>query len=354
MKNIRVAAIAALAIGLLAGCSEDPTIPATSEDELLLPPSNSVTTGTLLNENFTLKQVLPYDNWWNLDISRAPVDPASSSFIAFINAQDSDNNQTLHPDMAAPPWGIPYIGVSSTTPLRTVTFTTYASESDKGVPGSPIGYPIPDVAKTEPNYIENAVAGGNTTGDRHMLIIDRDRWILFELYQARWTGSRWEAAGGAIFDLKTNYRRPEGWTSTDAAGLALFPGLVRYDEAADTAPITHAFRVAVKRTNGHVWPASHSAGTTSGAPPLGTRLRLKASKDISGYPPMIRRIFQAMKTYGLIVADNGGNMYVTGTMDSRWDNGMLNPAFESLRASDFEVIQRGWGKTLPVTTGVSK
>jgi hypothetical protein len=206
------------------------------------------------------------------------------------------------------------------------------------------GYPIPEEAKTQPNYIEDAVAGGNTTGDRHMLLIDRDRWILYELYGTHWTGSRWEAMSGAVFDLKSNYRRPEGWTSTDAAGLAVFPGLVRYDEVVDTAPITHAFRVAVRSCNGYVWPASHDAGSTAGAPPLGARLRLKASKDISGYPAQARKIFQAMKTYGLIIADNGSDMYVTGTMDSRWDNGMLNPAFHSLHASDFEVIQLGWGQ----------
>jgi hypothetical protein len=113
----------------------------------------------------------------------------------------------------------------------------------------------------------------------------------------------------------------------------------------DTAPITHAFRVAVRATNGYVWPASHDAGSTTGAPPLGTRLRLKASKDISGYTPQMRKIFQAMKTYGLIIADNGSDMYVTGTMDTRWNNSVLNPAFHSLHTSDFEVIQGGWGKS---------
>jgi hypothetical protein len=246
--------------------------------------------------------------------------------------------------MAPSPYGIPYVGVPSNQPLSQVTFIGYPGESDKGAPGMAPGYPIPEEAKTQPNYIENAVAGGNTTGDRHMLLIDHDRWILYELYGTHWTGSHWEAMSGAVFDLKSNYRRPEGWTSTDAAGLAVFPGLVRYDEAADTPPITHAFRVAVRSCNGYVWPASHDAASTPGAPPLGARLRLKASKDISGYPAQARKIFQAMKTYGLIIADNGSDMYVTGTMDSRWDNGMLNPAFHSLHASDFEVIQLGWGQ----------
>jgi hypothetical protein len=280
-----------------------------------------------------------------MDISKAPVDTKSASYLTWIGS-----SVELHPDMAPPPYGIPYIGVSSTQALSPVTFTSYPSESDAGAPGYPVGYPIPEEAKTQPNYIENAVAGGNTSGDRHMLLVDRDRWIVFELYGTHWTGSRWEAQAGAVFDLKSNYRRPEGWTSTDAAGLAVFPGLVRYDEAVDTAPITHAFRVAVRATNGHVWPASHDAGATSGAPPLGTRLRLKASKDISGYPAQERKIFQAMKTYGLIIADNGSDMYVTGTMDARWDNSVLNPAFHSLHASDFEVIQLGWGKSM--VTGV--
>lgn len=343
MNKSLAAAFAALAIGLFASCSDDsvsPTVPpdAGGRTGMITPVSTSTTVQLL--ENLAAKQVLPYSNWWNLDISKAPVDTKSSSYISWIGS-----GRELHPDMAPPPYGIPYIGVSSTQALSQVTFTAYASESDKGAPGMPIGYPIPEEAKTQPNYIENSVPGGNTSGDRHMLIVDRDRMFLYELYGTRWTGSRWEAAAGAVFDLKTNYRRTEGWTSTDAAGLAVFPGLVRYDEVVDTAPITHAFRVAVRASNGYVWPASHEAGNTVGAPPLGTRLRLKASKDISGYPAQIRKIFQAMKTYGLIIADNGSDMYVTGTMDSRWDNSMLNPAFHSLHTSDFEVIQAGWGKS---------
>jgi hypothetical protein len=341
------AALAALAVGLFIGCSDNssgPVAPSpTGRGGGIMPTTESP--GVSLLENFSAKQVLPTSNWWNLDISKAPLDTKSASFITWIGT-----TQQLHPDMAPPPYGIPYIGVSGTQTLSQVTFLGYAHESDAGVPGGPIGYPIPEQAKVQPNYIENAVAGGNTSGDRHMLIIDRDKWILYELYGTHWTGSRWEANSGAVFDLKSNYRRPEGWTSTDASGLAVFPGLVRYDETVDTAPITHAFRVALKGTNGHVWPASHTASASTGAPPLGTRLRLKASKDISGYPANVRRIFQAMKTYGLIVADNGGNMMVTGTMDPRWDNSVLNPAFHSLHASDFEIIQLGWGKT--TTTGV--
>ena len=338
---------ALFAIILLAACSKDSPQGPSSNFNPILPPGGS--DGVALLEDFSSAQVLPSNNWWNLDVSNAPVDGNSQSYIDWISGRDADNpdaRQRLHPDMAPPPWGIPYVGVDGDAPLSRVTFTSYAHESDAGAPGMPAGYPIPAEARSHDNYIENAAAGGNTSGDRHMIIVDRDHWLLYELYQAHWNGSNWEAASGAVFDLKSNYRRPEGWTSTDAAGLAVFPGLVRHDEVEAPGPITHAFRVATRATNGFVWPASHEAGNTPGAPPLGTRLRLKASKDISGYPPEVRKIFQAMKTYGLIIADNGGNMYVTGTMDPAWDNGVLNPAFHSLYADDFDVIQLGWGASM--------
>jgi hypothetical protein len=187
------------------------------------------------------------------------------------------------------------------------------------------------------------VPGGGTDGDRHLLIVDRDRWLLFELFAASWNAGRqrWEAGSGAVFDLSSNARRPEGWTSADAAGLAILPGLVRYDEAM-RGPIRHALRVTVRRTNGYVWPASHRAGATSGAPPMGARLRLKASKDLSRFPGYIQNIFRGMQTHGLIVADNGSDLYVSGAMDPRWNNDELNPAFASLSAGDFDVIRLGW------------
>jgi hypothetical protein len=275
------------------------------------------------------------DNWWNLDVSQAPVDPSSNQLIAWLGVQESSIGEGVpHADFS-PRFGIPYVTVSGTQPKVDVSFTAYADESDR------VGYPIPEEAKVNPLFIESQ---GSDKGDRHLCILDRDNWFLYELVQVQWNGSQWEANCGAVFDLATNKRRPEGWTSTDAAGLAVFPGLVRYDEVFGSSPIKHALRVAVRRSNGYVWPASHEAGKTEGAPPMGCRLRMKASKDISAYPPEIQKIFQAMKTYGLIVADNGGNLYVTGTMDQRWDSGVLNRTFHSLRASDFEVIQLGWGK----------
>jgi hypothetical protein len=291
--------------------------------------------------------VFPVDNWWNADISNAPLDPNSSQFITFIGT-----SRGMHPDFggdnsdpSAPIYGMPYATVPGSQPLVPVVFD-YSDESDYGAPGRPPGYPIPEEAKTEQRWIEGGLAGDdpNADGDRHLLLIDRDNRILFELYATRWNASagRWEGGSGAIFPLDSNARRPETWTSADAAGLAIFPGLIRYDEVFGPDPIRHAFRVTVRSTNGHVYPASHTAGSTSGALPMGARLRLKASTDISGYPEPVRKIFQAMKTYGLLVADNGSDLYVTGTYDARWDNGMLNPAFDSIKASDFEVVQLGW------------
>ena len=291
--------------------------------------------------------LFPPTNWWNTDISSAPVDPNSAAYIAFIGA-----SRRLHPDFGGdsgdadhPIYGIPYVVVAGSQPLVPVTFE-YDDESDAGAPGRPAGYPIPEEAKTEQRWIEGGLAGGDprAEGDRHMLIVDRDHRMLYELFALRWNASagRWEAGSGAVFPLDSNARRPDGWTSADAAGLAILPGLVRYDEVFGIGPIRHAFRVTVRATNGYVFPASHRAGDTEGALPMGARLRLKAETDISRFPEPVRRIFQAMKTYGVIVADNGSDMYVTGTYDRRWDNDVLNPAFRALTAGDFEVVQLGW------------
>jgi hypothetical protein len=165
-------------------------------------------------------------------------------------------------------------------------------------------------------------------------------------------GATWHAGSGAYFDLNANGRRPDGWTSADAAGLAILPGLVRYDEAFGTAEIRHAFRVTVRSTNGYVYPASHRAGSTTGALPMGARLRLKASKSLTSYTPEVQRIFRAMQKYGLIVADNGSDMYVSGTFDTRWNNDVLNPAFHSLNAADFEVVKLGYRPTVAPPTNL--
>lgn len=296
--------------------------------------------------------LFPADNWWNVDISTAPVDPGSASYIAFVN---NGSPRRMHPDFggdAGPVqiYGFPYVIVDSTVPLRTVQFQ-YASESDgvNHTTGASFPfYPIPDEAITQAHWIEGGEPGNvdlRSSADRHMLILDKDRRTLFELYNVFYDGAQWRAGSGAFFDLGTNGRRPNGWTSADAAGLAILPGLVRYDEVFGAGEIQHAFRVTVRSTNGYVYPASHEAGSTTGALPMGARLRLKTSRDISGFSPEVQKIFRAMKRYGLIVADNGSDLYVSGTYDTRWDNGVLNPAFAALTGNDFEVVRLGYVPT---------
>ena len=302
--------------------------------------------------------IFPRDNWWNLDISRLPVDPGSAGYINFIGP-----TKTLHPDFggnvspgSAQNYGFPYAVVDSTVTPRAVQFQ-YAGESDgvdhatnRSVPF----YPIPDEAITQAHWIEGGEPGNvdlRASSDRHLLIVDRERRYLYELYNVFHDGSQWRAGSGAFFDLNTNGRRPDGWTSADAAGLAILPGLVRYDEVFGPDEIRHAFRVTVRATNGYVFPASHRAGSTAGALPMGARLRLKASRNLSSFTPEVQKIFRAMQRYGLIVADNGSDLYVSGTYDTRWSNDVLNPAFRALTASDFEVILLGV-RPLPAPTNL--
>ena len=304
--------------------------------------------------------VFPATNWWNLDISAAPVDPGSAGYIAFIN---NGGTRRLHPDFggeAAPGsvdiYGMPYAIVDGAQPKQAVTFE-YRDESDGVDPATGQGipyYPIPAQAITTPRWVEGGAPGNvdqRSESDRHLLLIDCTNRRLYELYNVWYDGAQgnWNAGSGARFDMNANDRRPDTWTSADAAGLAIFPGLVRYDEAWNPAlaEIGHAFRVTVRATNGYVHPASHRAGSTPGALPMGARLRLKAS--VGGVDPALRtadvnarKIFRAMQKHGLIVADNGSDMFVTGTFDTRWNNDILNPAFATLSASDFEVIALGW------------
>jgi hypothetical protein len=304
--------------------------------------------------------LFPANNWWNSDISQAPIDPSSASYIAFIN---NGGTRHLHPDFGGDVspgsvaiYGMPYVIVNGSQPKLAVTFD-YWAESDgvnyqtgQGIPF----YPLPAQAITQPHWVEGgspANVDQRSQQDRHLLVIDCTNRYLYELYNVFYdtTQSQWFAGSGAFFDMNTNNRRPDGWTSADAAGLAILPGLVRYDEAWNPAVtnIGHAFRVTVRATNGYVYPASHRAGSTAGALPMGARLRLK--KLVNGLDPALRtsdpnvqKIFHAMQTYGLIVADNGSDMYITGTYDTSWDNSILNPAFSLLSASDFDVIQLGW------------
>ena len=302
--------------------------------------------------------LFPRTNWWNLDIASAPVDPASAAYISFVGT-----TRGLHPDFGGDVspgsvdiYGFPYVIVDSSVPRVAVNFL-YADESDGVSHPSNVSYPfypIPDEAKTQPHWIEGGAPGNvdqRSSADRHLLIVDQGTKGLYELYNVYWDGTRWNAGSGAFFDMTRSDRRPDTWTSADAAGLAILPGLVRYDEVASPDEIQHAFRFTVRATNGYVYPASHRAGSTNGALPMGARLRLKASKDISGFAPEVQKIFRAMKRYGLIVADNGSDMYISGTYDTRWNNSVLNPAFSALKASDFEVIVLGYNPVVETPPG---
>jgi hypothetical protein len=269
--------------------------------------------------------LLPDDSIWHRDISKLPVDPRSNAYVSAIGA-----SAPLKADFGSGLWdggpiGIPYVVVGAETPRVAVDFD-YADESDAGP------YPIPAGVPIE--------GGAQSDGDRHVLLVDKDACMLYELYAAYpQDAGTWHAGSGAIWDLRSNALRPDGWTSADAAGLPILPGLVRYDEVAAGA-VTHAIRVTVPRTQrAAVWPARHVASnrTDPSLPPMGLRMRLKASVDISGYPPEVRVILTAMKTYGVIVADNGSPWFMSGVPDERWDNDMLH-LLGQLHGSDFEVV----------------
>ena len=276
------------------------------------------------------KRVFPGDNPWNEDISGLAVDPNSANLIASIGL-----NTGLHPDFgtvwAGAPNGIPYVVVSGTQPKVPITFTAYGNESDAGP------YPVPPDAPIE--------GGANGTGDRHVIIIDRDNWKLYELFYAFPVsgGTSWRAAGGAVFDLNSNALRPAGWTSADAAGLPIFPGLVRYDEVFEQQEIKHALRFTAQSTRrAYVYPARHfaSSNTNPNLPPMGMRVRLKASFDISRFSPAMQVILRALKKYGMMLADNGSNWYISGAPDPRWNDEELN-TLKAIKGSDFEVVRMG-------------
>jgi hypothetical protein len=268
----------------------------------------------------------PSTSLWNTDISSAPVDPNSANLIDYIGA-----SVTLHPDFGSGLYdgttmGIPYQIEAGTQPLVPVKFTEYGSESDPG--------PMPIPANA---LIEGYPAPGD--GDRHVLVLDQGGCWLYELYYAGTKNGVWYAGSSAIWDMTINEQRPYTWTSADAAGLPIFPGLVRYDEVAAGA-INHAVRFTVPTTQeAFTPPASHwaSSVTDSNAPPMGMRMRLKASFDTSGFSPENRVILTALKKYGMILADNGSAIYITGMPDGHWNNNDLH-ALTSITASNFDVV----------------
>ena len=272
------------------------------------------------------RRPFPDDNPWNTIITTNPVDPNSSALIASCGVRN------LHPDFGTvwdgAPNGIPYIVVHSGQAKVPVSFD-YADESDPGP------YPIPADAPIE--------GGSNSSGDRHVLVVDVDAWKLYELFDAHPAsgGKSWTAGSGAIFDLSSNALRPAGWTSADAAGLPIFPGLVRYDEAVTQGHIDHALRFTCPRTRkAYIAPARHyaSSDTSSVLPPMGMRVRLKANFDTTSFSPTVRAILRAMMKYGMLVADNGSGWYVSGAPDPRWSDDDL-ATLSRVPSSAFEVVK---------------
>jgi hypothetical protein len=264
---------------------------------------------------------------WNQDISAAPLDPNSANYIAYIDAHGGD---FLHPDFGSPrQYGFPYAVVGKKQKRTRVNFTAYGDESTHGA------YRVP---------VNALVEGGQASdGDRHVLAVDRARCKLYELYRAfarKRPKSHWNADSGVIWDLRSAALRPDGFTSADAAGLPIFPGLARYDEAA-SGNVNHALRATVSSTrDAWIHPASHCAGSTSSssAPPMGLRLRLAAGYDISGITGPAHAIAVALKQYGMFVADNGSNWFISGTSDRRWPDENLDQ-LKSIPGSAFQVVQ---------------
>ncbi|MFO0755774.1 MAG: hypothetical protein U0359_04755 [Byssovorax sp.] len=262
--------------------------------------------------------IFPADNAWNTDISAAPVDDLSDVYVATIGG-----DAPLHPDFGDT-FGIPFVNVDGSLAKSPVTFDDSPEESDPGP------YPIPQDPPIEQD------------GDAHLLMIHTGECKLYELYATHHESDGWHAGSGAIWDLSSNQGRPAGWTSADAAGLPIFPGLARWEEA-NAGAIKHALRFTVPETQrAYVAPASHFASdiTDASYPPMGLRMRLKKSFDQSGYPPITQPILTALKTYGMILADNGSPWFISGAPSAQWVNEELD-ALKQLKGSDFEAIKTG-------------
>ena len=272
--------------------------------------------------------IFPADNIWNTPVDTLPLDPNSAAYINTIGA-----DAIVHADFGSGLWdggpiGIPLIEVAGSQPKVTIRFNPdgYADESDPGP------YPVPTAAPIE--------GGADSDGDRHVLVLEKDNCVLYELYRAfPQTDGSWLVDSSARYDLNSHALRPDTWTSADAAGLPILPGLVRYDEVA-SGEIRHAIRFTVPQTRrAYVWPARHFASSRTGEnyPPMGQRFRLRADYDISGFSAPTQVILRALKTYGMILADNGSAWYISGAPDERWDNDVLHE-LDVVTGSDFEAV----------------
>lgn len=323
MKNLALIVLAAIVC--CASCKKD-----NSANSVKANVTNAATCSATLADAENI-EIFPADNAWNKNITKQHVDSLSKQIIATFSSSG------LHADFGSGTWdgapiGIPYVVVCGSQQKYNVVFRAngydgnYGSESDKGP------YAIPLTAAIE----------GNGDGDSHVIAVDKDNGILYELYNASKTSDHWEASSGAIFNLKTDSLRRKGWTSADAAGLPIFPGLVRYEEI-KKGVIDHAIRFTLQNSNvmpGFILPARHKVNSSGGvySLPFGARLRLKSSFNISGFSKTNQIILKAMQTYGLILADIGSNMFISGAPDSRWDNDDLHK-LGTVTANNFEVIK---------------
>lgn len=299
--------------------------------------------------------LFPADNWWNTDITSAPVDSNSDEFIATLNRSGV---LRLHPDVGGiffddlgeRNYGMPYVVVDGSQPRVTVQFEwpSVSDGVDHTTQRSYPFYPIPEEAIWTSHWIQGGLPGfiDDRTEDRHLLIVDRDNNYLYELFSVWYdlVGGQWYAGSGASFDMNRSDRRPEGWPSADESGLSILAGNLTYEEVYGPNEIGHALRASLPNNNGWVYPASNAERFTPGQLPLGARLRLRSDFEMSGRPPEVQKIYRAMQNHGLLVGTVafGPWILVGGTFDVRWNNDIMNPAFNSLRSTDFEVIQLGW------------
>jgi hypothetical protein len=306
------------------GCAKNSALPVSP------PPAGNTSCRTQVADVEKI-QIFPADNAWNKDISSDPLDSNSQQIINNIATA------SLKADFGSgtyngAPIGIPFTVVCSSQPKIPVVFRANGYDGNYGSESDPGPYPIPLDAPIE----------GLGQGDSHVIAVDKDNGRLFELYNASVNAGHWEASSGAVFDLQSNQLRPDGWTSADAAGLPIFPGLVRYDEV-NGGTISHAIRFTLSGAHvkaAYVPPARHRVNSSGGAYslPFGARIRLKASYDISGFTPRLQVILKALQKYGLMLADIGSDMFISGAPDPRWDNNELHQ-LGSVKASDFEVVK---------------
>ena len=326
MKLKKISTIIFILLSILA-CNSELPVEVASTPEIIEPEPTIIPDEVVTTEPTTSSSgpalancpMFPADNYWNAPINSLPTHPQSDAWIESIGSAEE-----FHMDFGSGEFdggliGIPYDVVSGSTVTKYSPEFYYQDESDTGP------YPIPDNPSIE--------AGS----DHHILVVDIDTCTLYEIFDASFDNGQWFGGGGAIFDLNSNALRPDTWTSADAAGLPILPGLVRYDEI-EAGEIKHALRFTAEETAGYIWPGRHqTADPDDNIPPLGARFRLTADYDISGFPSEMQVILQAMKTYGIILADNGSNWYVSGAPDERWDNDMLH-LLDILTGEDFEAV----------------